>query len=221
MYKKEQYLYGKDKNVKAIVRNYENEDFTDLIQIQRESFPPPFPSELLWNERQLQNHISLFPDGALCVEIDGVLAGSITALLVDFDPKHPRHTWEEITDSGYITNHNNSGNTLYVVDICVRPAHRKLNLGKLLMQSLYETVVHLKLERLLGGGRMPGYYKHSKMLSPSEYAEKVVIGELYDPVISFLLRCGRTPLEVVPNYLEDEESCNYALLMEWSNPFNK
>ncbi len=219
MYKKEQFLYAKDRNVKAIVRNYEKEDFAELIQIQRESFPPPFPSDLLWNEVQLENHISLFPDGALCVEIDGILAGSITALLVIFDPKHPCHTWEEITDNGYITNHEVSGNTVYVVDICVRPAYRKLNLGKLLMQSLYETVIHLKVERLLGGGRMPGYREHSHNLSPQEYVERAVNGSIYDPVISFLLRCGRTPLELVPDYLEDEESCNYALLMEWRNPF--
>ncbi|MDM5315568.1 GNAT family N-acetyltransferase [Fictibacillus sp. b24] len=220
MYKKEQYLYAKDKNVKAKVRNYDKEDISELMKIQRESFPPPFPSELLWNEKQLQNHITLFQEGALCVEIDGVLAGSITGLLVNFDPSHPRHTWEEITDSGYISNHDNNGKTLYVVDICVRPAYRKLNLGKLLMQSLYETVVHLKLERLLGGGRMPGYREHSNNLSPQAYVERVVEGSMYDPVISFLLRCGRTPLELVPDYLEDEESCNHALLMEWRNPFN-
>jgi hypothetical protein len=40
-----------------------------------------------------------------------------------------------------------------------------------------------------------------------------------DPVITFLLRCGRTPVGVVAGYLEDEESLNHALLMEWRNPF--
>jgi hypothetical protein len=47
----------------------------------------------------------------------------------------------------------------------------------------------------------------------------VLQGELQDPVISFLLRCGRTPVKVVENYLEDEESLNHAVLMEWKNPF--
>jgi len=42
---------------------------------------------------------------------------------------------------------------------------------------------------------------------------------LKDPVVTFLMRCGRTPLKVVANYLEDEESRNYAALMEWKNPF--
>lgn len=219
MYKKEQYLYANGKHIKAVIRNYNKDDFMELISIQKESFPPPFPSDLWWNENQLSNHTSLFPEGALCVVIDGILAGSITGLMVNFDLEHPDHSWEEITDNGYIKNHDQEGDTLYIVDICVRPSYRKLDLGKLLLQSMYETVVHLKLSRLLGGGRMPGFHKHAQDLTPEEYIEKVVSGELRDPVISFLLRCGRTPLVLVPDYLVDDESCNYALLMEWRNPF--
>jgi hypothetical protein len=37
--------------------------------------------------------------------------------------------------------------------------------------------------------------------------------------MTFLLRCGRMPLAVVPGYLEDEESLGCAALMEWRNPF--
>jgi hypothetical protein len=84
---------------------------------------------------------------------------------------------------------------------------------------MYDVVVHLGLDRLLGGGRMPGFHIHAEKMTPEQYAEKVMSGELRDPVISFLLRSGRTPVAVVPDYLEDEESLNYALLMEWRNPF--
>ena len=98
-------------------------DFDELIQIQSECFPPPFPSELWWNKEQLTNHVTFFPEGALCIEVDGVLAGSLTGLCVNFDPNHMEHTWEEITDNGYITNHNPNGDTLYIVDISVRPKY--------------------------------------------------------------------------------------------------
>ncbi|MBB3868090.1 GNAT family N-acetyltransferase [Geobacillus sp. NFOSA3] len=219
MYRKELYVFNGDVPQKAIIRNYTKNDFSQLIRVQQESFPPPFPSELWWNEEQLTNHVSLFPEGALCVEVDGRVVGSMTGLLVHFDPRHPSHTWEEITDGGYIRNHRPDGNTLYVVDICVSPNYRKLGLGKWLMQSMYEVVVRLNVDRLLGGGRMPGYHRHADRLSATQYLEKVLKGELKDPVITFLLRCGRTPLQVIENYLEDEESLNYAVLMEWRNPF--
>ena len=221
MYTKKQYVFDNGKPVAVEIRNYNKSDFSELIAIQQESFPPPFPSELWWNADQLENHVDLYPQGALCIEVEGELAGSMTALLTDFDPAHPAHTWQEATDDGWIQNHKSGGATLYIVDICVRPKYRSLKLGQLLMQSMYERVVQDGLERLLGGGRMPGYHKFSDTLSAEQYAEQVLAGKIKDPVISFLLRCGRTPVSVVANYVEDEESENYALLMEWKNPFHQ
>jgi hypothetical protein len=107
------------------------------------------------------------------------------------------------------------------VDICVSPEYRKLGLGKWLMQSMYETVVHLDCDRLLGGGRMPGYHAVANQYTPEEYVERVTKGDLYDPVITFMLLCGRLPVGIVPGYLEDEQSAHYAVLMEWRNPFKK
>ncbi|MBU8712272.1 MULTISPECIES: GNAT family N-acetyltransferase [Brevibacillus] len=219
MYRKELYVFEGDKPRKAVIRNYNRSDFFELIQIQAESFPPPFPSELWWNQEQLTNHITLFPEGAICVEVDGVLAGSMTALLVSFDPAHPEHKWADVTDDGYIRSHNPGGDTLYIVDICIRPSHRKLGLGQLMMQAMYELVVQKGLTRLLGGGRMPGYGRYANQWTPEQYVEHVVSGEVKDPVITFLMRCGRVPVQIVADYLEDEESRNYAVLMEWKNPF--
>ncbi|MEQ2525500.1 GNAT family N-acetyltransferase [Bacillaceae bacterium CLA-AA-H227] len=220
-YQSEFYVFDDGKPLSAVIRNYNTNDFDELIQIQAECFPPPFPSELWWNKEQLTNHMTLFPEGALCMEIEGELAGSLTGLLVHFDPNHPQHTWEEVTDSGYIRNHQPDGNTLYIVDISVRPKYRKLGLGKLMMQAMYHLVIQKSLDRLLGGGRMPGYHKFAESLSAEQYVNEVVKGEIKDPVITFLLKCGRTPLTIVENYLDDEESHNYAVLMEWKNPFKK
>ncbi|MCD8502677.1 MAG: GNAT family N-acetyltransferase [Bacillaceae bacterium] len=219
MYRKQFYHYMEHKQYSIVVRNYTEADFDELITIQKESFPPPFPSELWWNKEQLTNHVTRFPEGAICLEVDGILAGSVTSLRVSYDPNQPYHTWEEITDNGYIRTHEQSGNALYVVDICIRPAFRKHKLGKILLQALYDLVIHKKIERLLGGGRMPGYHQYAETLSPQQYVEKVVNGEVRDPVISFLLQSERTPVTVIPNYLEDDESHNYAVLMEWKNPF--
>ncbi|WP_227937723.1 GNAT family N-acetyltransferase [Alkalihalobacillus deserti] len=218
-YKKQLFLYNQDQNVEVVIRNYHEKDFDQLIEIQKASFPPPFSSDLWWSKEQLINHVSFFPEGALCVEVEGKVVGSMTGLLVNFDPNQAAHTWKEVTDNGYIRNHDPIGNTLYVVDICVHPTYRKLDLGKWLMQSMYEVVVHKGLDRLLGGGRLPGYHKVANRMSAKEYLEAVVKGKLKDPVTTFLLRCGRTPLGLAVDYLEDKESLNYAALMEWKNPF--
>jgi ribosomal protein S18 acetylase RimI-like enzyme len=219
MYRSELYVFDQEQPVPVIIRNYSKLDFDDLIKIQSECFPPPFPSDLWWNKEQLTNHVTIFPEGALCVEVDGELAGSLTGLTIDFKPCDKDHTWEEITDHGYIRNHNPKGNTLYIVDISVRPMYRKLGLGKLMMQAMYHVVIERGLERLLGGGRMAGYHRVADTTTPGQYLDAIIKGDIRDPVITFLLRCGRVPLGLVENYLEDEESCNYAALMEWKNPF--
>lgn len=219
MYHNEIYVFDGQRPLRAVIRNYKEADFPGLIRIQQESFPPPFPEDLWWNEEQLRQHVTLFPEGALCVEIEGELAGSMTGLIVEFDPKHPDHTWAEITDNGYIRNHNPHGDTLYVVDISVRPSYRKLGLGKWLMFAMYDVVIHKRLKRLLGGGRMSGYHLVQNEMTAEQYLDAILKGKRKDPVITFMLRCGRSPLKVVANYLEDEESGNYGVLMEWKNPF--
>lgn len=219
MYRKEQFVFRGGKPVLAVVRYYTAKDFEALIEVQQESFPPPFPEELWWSEDQLASHISTYPEGALCVEVEGEIAGSLTGLLIDFDPVFPQHTWSEITGDGSISTHQADAKTLYIADICIKPSHRKLNLGKLLMEAVYERVVHDGLDRVLGGARMPGYGAQAGAMGPEEYVRQVLAGDLKDPVISFLMRCGRTPVGVAADYLEDEDSRNFALLMEWKNPF--
>lgn len=219
IYHQQFYLYNGRRNLSVSIRNYQEADFGELIEVQKACFPPPFPSELWWNKEQLQNHVSLFPEGAICVEVEGKIVGSMTGLLVSFDPADITHTWEDITDNGYIRNHDSKGNSLYVVDICVHPEFRKLDLGKWMMQAMYQVVVHLNLDRLIGGGRIPGYHKVANEMSVDNYVQLVIKGERKDPVLSFLLRCGRTPLGIVKDYLDDEESHNSAVLMEWKNPF--
>ncbi|MBD3108426.1 GNAT family N-acetyltransferase [Bacillus sp. AGMB 02131] len=218
-YESEFYCMSDGKPLPVVILNYTEADFEELIAIQSECFPPPFPEELWWNRQQLSNHVTLFPEGAICIEVDGKLVGSMTGVCVQFDPLHPKHRWEEITDNGYIGNHDYNGNTLYIVDISVRPSYRKLGLGKLMMQTMYQTVIYLGLERLLGGGRIPGYHKKANELSVEKYVGAIMDGTIKDPVINFLLSCGRTPTTIIENYLDDEESHHYALLMEWRNPF--
>jgi len=205
----------------AVIRNYAEADFDALIDIQRECFPPPFPSELWWTKEQLASHVARFPDGAMCVEADGKLVGSMTGLIVRYDPEEAHHTWAETTGNGTISTHDPDGDTLYIVDVSVRPAYRSFGFGKAMAYAMYHLVIEKKLKRLLGGGRMSGYHRYADTMTAEAYAAEVIAGRLKDPVITFLLRCGRTPVRVAENYLDDEESRNYALLMEWKNPFRR
>ena len=75
-----------------------------------------------------------------------------------------------------------------------------------MMQAMYQVVVQLEYEWLLGGGRMPGYHKVANELSAEKYVESIISGKINDSVITFLLSCGRTPVRVIENYLEDTDT---------------
>jgi hypothetical protein len=55
-------------------------------------------------------------------------------------------------------------------------------------------------------------------MSAQEYAEKVVKGELKDLVLSFQLNNGFRFIKILPNYMKDSHSLNYASFIEWINP---
>ncbi len=200
------------------VRPYTLTDLPGLLLIQRECFPPPFPPELWWQPEQIATHVRLFPDGALCAEDDGHLVGSATAHILHWEPEEPAHTWAEASDNGWLRNHTPSGNTLYGVDVAVRPAWRGRGVARALYQARYDLVRRLRLKRFLAGSRLSGYFTQRERMTPEQYADAVVRGELSDPVITPQLRSGLRPLRAVRGYLPDEESCDNALLMEWRNP---
>ncbi|MGO0063753.1 GNAT family N-acetyltransferase [Brevibacillus fluminis] len=201
-----------------LIRSYTLNDFDGLLDVQREAFPPPFPEELWWSREQIAAHIETFPEGAMIAVLpDGTIAGSSTSLIIHYDGKP--HTWAQVADNGYIRkSHQPDGDSLYGIDVCVRPAFRKLGVAKALYEARKQLVTQLGLKRFLAGCRIPGYHQHAAHMSGQAYVERVVRGELYDQVLSFMLKQGLTPIQILENYVEDEESLNKAVLVEWRNP---
>src|SRR5690554_5652410 len=94
---------------KINIRNIEKKDFPAILELQLECFPNMSP----WKIEQLESHIRKFPEGQICVEYDDQIIGSCASLIVNFNDYLEQHTYSEITDNGYITNHNPNGENLY------------------------------------------------------------------------------------------------------------
>lgn len=200
------------KNV--MVRPYTADDYPALLTIQQEAFPPPFPEELWWQKDHIQSHVDTFPEGGLLAEVDGVPAGSATSLIITFDGKP--HTWDEVSDSGYIReSHDPNGDSLYGIDLCVRPTMRGKGVAQALYEARKQTVRELGLKRFIAACRIPDFHQCAHALSVEEYVQAVVSGERTDLVLTFMLKQGLRPISVLPNYVEDDESHHYAVLVEW------
>ncbi len=88
----------------------------------------------------------------------------------------------------------------------------------MLYEARKELVARLNLRRMIAGGRLFNYSEYADRMSPYEYAGKVMKGELKDPVLSFELDSGFRFIKILPNYMKDSRSLNYASFIEWLNP---
>lgn len=197
------------------VRQMRRDDIGAVIALERRVYP----EDLAWSDEEVLSHIRVFPEGQLvAVDASGRVLGSASSLIIDWDDYAESARWSDITGQGTFSTHNPLGKTLYGADMCVDPAARRLGIGSLFYEARKRMVRERGLKRLLTGGRIPGYAKVSQELTPEEYVAEVVTGRRNDPTLSFQLANGLVVLDVVPEYLEDRESRDFATLLEWLNP---
>jgi predicted amidohydrolase/ribosomal protein S18 acetylase RimI-like enzyme len=198
---------------KIIIRNIREGDLDQIVELSRICFPNMDP----WRTKELQSHIQIFPEGQFCVEYGGRIIGASSSLIIDFNEYADKHTYDEITDSGYITNHDPQGHYLYGIAIMVHPDFRRLKIGTRLYDARKKLAQRLNLKSILIGGRIPFYHKYAETMSAVEYVEQVIQHKIYDPVLTFQLINGFKLKWVNPDYLFDRASLGNAVLMEWNN----
>ncbi len=153
---------------KIVVRQLTIDDFDALIAMSQRCFPGMEP----WGRDQIESQLNLFPEGQLCVEIDGKLAASSSSLILEYDPTLEWHNWKAVADDGYIRNHKPKGDTLYGIEIMVDPEFRGMKLSRRLYDARKELCRQKNLARIIIGGRIPGYHKHADELTAREYIEQ-------------------------------------------------
>ena len=187
--------------------------------MQTESYPYLAPYGNIRRSEELESHLRIFPQGQfVAVEPDGTIVGSASTLIVSLNPEYTEHTWKDITADGLFTTHNTSRDSLYLADISTHPKHRHKGIGRMIIHRWKELVAKLNLKRMIGGGRLFNYTEYADRMSPYEYTEKVIKGELKDLVLTFELDIGFKFVKILPNYLNDVCSLNYASFIEWVNP---
>ncbi|MDQ5860430.1 MAG: GNAT family N-acetyltransferase, partial [Thermoproteota archaeon] len=139
-------------------------------------------------------------------------------LVTSLTPDYQEHTWKQATAYGMFTNHTLKGDSLYGADLSTHPSSRGIGIATMLYDARKELAVKLNLRRMIAGGRLFNYCEYAEKMSAQEYAEKVVKGELKDLVLSFQLNNGFRFIKILPNYMKDSRSLNYASFIEWINP---
>ena len=196
------------------VRRLRLSDWGSVGALQEKCFPKMGP----WTKGQFESQLAIFPDGQLGVEYQGRLVASSSSLLLDFELYKEWHSWEEISDNGFIRNHKPDGKTLYGIELMVDPEIQGFKLARRLYDARKQLARERNLMRIVIGGRIPGYAAHAEQITPREYIEKVVSRKVSDPVLTTQLANGFVLKRIIPNYLESDHASNgYAAFLEWTN----
>lgn len=196
------------------VRPLRIEDFDALVALQARCFPGMHT----WEREQVESQLRHFPEGQLCIEYEGEIVASSSSLIVDFDDYDTWQDWKEISDAGYIRNHNPEGDTLYGIEIMVDPEYRGLKLARRLYEARKQLAREHNLRRIIIGGRIPGYGEHADGMTAREYVEAVIEKRLFDPVLTAQLANGFSLKALIPDYFpSDHASRGYATFLEWTN----
>jgi GNAT superfamily N-acetyltransferase len=202
-----------------IIRNISKRDIPKIVALQKRSFPE-VAAGTVFEPSFLEDHITLFPQGQFCSELDHRIVASATNLIVLLDPEYRDHSWYDIAgNNSRLKSHNPKGDTLYGDDICTHPDFRRLGIASMLFNSRKQLAIKLNLRRVVVGGRLDHYYMYASKMTVIEYVNRVIEGKIKDPVFSFDLKNGFRFVKILSNYIYDRNSLNYATFVEWLNPY--
>ncbi len=202
---------------RIFVRRTQPADFPQIEAISKRVYPSHRP----WTAVELWSHHRIFAEGQL-VAVDGVaerVVGTAMSLIVSWEDYNMSDPYCRLTDGEMFTNHDPFGRTLYGAEVFTDVDYRGMGVGSALYAARFELCRGLGLRRIRAGARLPGYEAYAARMSPREYVDRVIAGELNDPTLSFQLRHDFRVIGVTHEYIEeDRESRGAAALIEWMNP---
>jgi predicted amidohydrolase/GNAT superfamily N-acetyltransferase len=203
-------------DLKIELRNLKTNDYEQLKSSMIEAYIGL--ENAFWKKESIDTLLELFPDGQLCVLVNGKVVGAALSIVVDYKKYGDNHTYAQITDKFTFGSHDPDGDVLYGIDVFVHPEYRGMRLGRRLYDARKELCEALNLRAIIFGGRIPNYEKYSDKLKPRQYIEKVKEKEIHDPVLNFQLANDFHVKKVLTNYLSgDTQSKEYATLLQWDN----
>jgi ribosomal protein S18 acetylase RimI-like enzyme len=164
------------------LRTLQQADYLDLKSAMISAYEGM--GESYWREKSIDKLIEIFPEGQLCVEVNGKVVATALSIIVDYAKLGETHTYAQATGNYTFSTHNNDGDVLYGIEVFVHPDYRGLRLARRLYDARKLLCENLNLKSIVLGGRIPNFEKYEN-LTPREYIDKVKMKEIYDPTLSF------------------------------------
>jgi hypothetical protein len=107
---------------------------------------------------------------------------------------------------------------MYGVESAVHPDYRGHGVGGQLMDARFRTLKLLNLKGMVAGSLFMDYWKYADTCTQAEYVQAVVEGRVFDTNLSKQLHKGFRVHNLIPDYVYDPRTGNYAVCIVWENP---
>jgi ribosomal protein S18 acetylase RimI-like enzyme len=174
-----------------------------------------------YSRGMVRGQINNYPEGQFVAVHEGRIVGYCASIRLDERLALAPHSWDEITNDGFGSRHDPTGDWLYGFEMCVDPEQRGVRMGQRLYDERKALAERIEVKGIVVGGRLPLYSRYRrKVEGPEDYVEQVKEGKLRDPTLGFQLKNGFEPIGILANYLpEDKASQGYAAHLVWRNPY--
>ena len=172
--------------------------------------------------KEWQTLLTRFAEGQLVAvaDVNGQekVVGVALSLRTNYEPTETPLPWYKVIGDLTLANHNPDGCWLYGVEKAVHPDFQGAGIATALYKAQFALVKRLGLRGIYAGGMLKGFQHHKLDMSMSEYAAKVMHGELFDPTVSVQMRRGFKPVQIIENYAWDAQADHTGMLIVWEAP---
>lgn len=77
-----------------------------------------------WEKDEIKNLLKVFPEGQVIITVNGQIAGCALSIIIDYKKFEGRHTYKQVTGNYTFSTHDDEGDTLYGLDVFVKPDFR-------------------------------------------------------------------------------------------------
>lgn len=102
-----------------------------------------------WKEFQIETLLTKFPEGQVVVKVNGAIAGCALSIIIDYDKFEDFQTYKQVTGNYTFTTHSKIGETLYGIELFIKPEFRGLRLGRRLYEYRKELCEKLNLKAII------------------------------------------------------------------------
>ncbi len=180
---------------------------------------PEIPLSEQYEVHDMEEIAEVFPEGTI-VALDGQrVVGVGTGIFVDVDPDNLPPTEGELLDDENGSLHDKNGSHYFGGALAVDAAYRNQGIVRQIYNRRKNVVTRHKKEGFYAASILPGYADHKNEMDINNYVDKVIAGELFDPILSVQLRNDFCVVKLLKGFFTSPISDNWSALIFWRNSF--